>query len=74
MSPNSTLRLLRINNKISQAEAAFKLGCGFMEINNIESEGYPVTGDIFLKLLSIYSTRIEDVIDMNEHQSKKHTV
>lgn len=66
MSPNTTLKLLRLKNKISKAEVAYKLGCNVMEITNIENDGYPVTGDTFLRLLSIYSTKIEDIIDKNE--------
>ncbi len=70
MSPNTTLKLLRLKKKISKAEVAYKLGCNVIDITNIENDGYPITGDIFLRLLSIYSTKIEDIIDKNECNSK----
>jgi transcriptional regulator with XRE-family HTH domain len=66
MSPNDTLRLLRIKNRTSKAEAAFKLGCSINEINDLEREGFPVTADVFLKLISIYSSSMSEIIEMNK--------
>lgn len=62
MSTNSILKELRLKNQISKTEVAFKIGCSIKDINNIETKGYPITGELFLKLLSIYSTKIEEVI------------
>lgn len=64
MSTNSILKGLRQKKHISKTEVAFKIGCSIMDINNIETEGYPITGELFLRLLSIYSTKIEEVIFM----------
>lgn len=65
MSPNRTIKRIRINNNISQAEVAYKLGCSIAEINEIETEGSLITGELFLQLLSIYSTGIDDIIKGN---------
>lgn len=67
MSPNRTIKRIRINNNISQAEVAYKLGCSIAEINEIETEGFLITGELFLQLLSIYSTSIDDIIKGNSN-------
>ncbi len=44
MSPNNTLKVLRKNKKLSQAEVAYRIGCSIDVIKNIEKDGYPVPG------------------------------
>lgn len=63
MSPNSILRHLRESQGISQAEVAFRLGCSISDIRYLEQEGNPVKGDVFLRLLKVYSTNVEEIIN-----------
>lgn len=70
MSPNRTIKRIRIQKNISQAEIAYKLGCSIAEINEIETEGFPITGELFLRLLAIYSTNIEDIIKVDSDKNE----
>lgn len=69
MSPNNTLKELRKSKSLSQAEVAYKLGCSIEFFKNIESDGYPIPGDLFLKILKLYDVSIQTLTEKVKKQN-----
>lgn len=57
-----TLKALRVNNKLTQKEAAKKLGISEFSLNNYENfKSYPDV-PIIEKILELYKVKYDDII------------
>lgn len=64
MSINCIIKNLRINKGVSQAEVAYKLNLNIIEVSRFEEEGVPISGDLFLRLLAIYDSSLDELMRM----------